>query len=154
MPGAANTAGTSGAGQASGNNATPSLESAKPSSASSAPAALVADAADREIVVETTHVRATFSTRGAVLKSWVLKHYLERERPADRHHPGAARGGRLEAVRRVRRSPTRDSRTRLQQALYKPSTEKLQLGDGARLDLVRVQGRQRPRDHQDLQLPA
>ena len=28
-------------------------------------------------MVETTHVRATFSTRGAVLKNWVLKHYLE-----------------------------------------------------------------------------
>jgi YidC/Oxa1 family membrane protein insertase len=38
--------------------------------------ALVADSAEREIVLESEEVRAVFSTRGAVLKSWQLKKYL------------------------------------------------------------------------------
>ena len=38
-------------------------------------APLVADTSDREIVVEGDSVRATFSSRGAVLKSWRLKKY-------------------------------------------------------------------------------
>jgi YidC/Oxa1 family membrane protein insertase len=40
-------------------------------------AALVADAEEREIVVESHAVHATFSTRGGVLKSWRLKKYLD-----------------------------------------------------------------------------
>src|SRR5687768_12522272 len=40
-----------------------------------APAALVADAAERDIVVENSQVRALFTTRGAALKSWRLKQY-------------------------------------------------------------------------------
>ncbi|MDQ3069336.1 MAG: membrane protein insertase YidC, partial [Acidobacteriota bacterium] len=39
------------------------------------PAALVADAAARAIVVDTDTVRAVFSTRGAVLTNWRLKQY-------------------------------------------------------------------------------
>jgi YidC/Oxa1 family membrane protein insertase len=39
--------------------------------------ALVADTAARDIVVETDAVRAVFSTRGAVLKSWQLKHFSQ-----------------------------------------------------------------------------
>ena len=42
-----------------------------------APAPLVADAAAREIVVETDAVRAVFNTRGGVLTSWTLKHYQD-----------------------------------------------------------------------------
>ena len=41
-----------------------------------APAALVADTQARDIVVETDDVLAVFSTQGAVLTSWKLKHYL------------------------------------------------------------------------------
>jgi YidC/Oxa1 family membrane protein insertase len=41
-----------------------------------APAALVADTKARDIVVETDDVVAVFSTQGAVLTSWKLKHYL------------------------------------------------------------------------------
>jgi YidC/Oxa1 family membrane protein insertase len=41
-----------------------------------APTALVADTTARDIVVETDDVIAVFSTQGAVLTSWKLKHYL------------------------------------------------------------------------------
>ncbi|MGE3469419.1 MAG: membrane protein insertase YidC [Vicinamibacterales bacterium] len=40
--------------------------------------ALVAAAAEREFVIETNTVRATFTNRGARLKHWVLKRYLDR----------------------------------------------------------------------------
>ena len=41
------------------------------------PALLVGETADREIVVDTTTVRATFSNRGARLLHWVLKDYRD-----------------------------------------------------------------------------
>ena len=40
-------------------------------------AAIVSDAADRDIHVESDLVTAVFSNRGAVLKSWRLKRYLD-----------------------------------------------------------------------------
>ena len=40
-----------------------------------APATLVADGTERDIVVESSAVRATFTTRGGTLKSWRLKKY-------------------------------------------------------------------------------
>jgi YidC/Oxa1 family membrane protein insertase len=46
-------------------------------------APLVADAAARDIVVETDTVRAVFSTAGATLKSWKLKRYLEDGAPLE-----------------------------------------------------------------------
>jgi YidC/Oxa1 family membrane protein insertase len=121
--GAAATSGAAGAGQASGANAP--VEGA---SSAAVPAALVADAAERDIVVDTTHVRATFSTRGAVLKSWVLKHYLEHDgQPIDIIPPQPA----AIASKPFALSAQSDNAltSRLQQALYKPSTDKLQLGD-------------------------
>lgn len=42
-----------------------------------APAALVGEAAERDVVVETDAVRAVFTNRGARLKHWVLKGYLD-----------------------------------------------------------------------------
>ena len=64
--------------------ATPSAASQTPSPAPAAapqapagPAPLVADAAERDIVIENPSVRAVFSTRGAVLKSWRLKKYMD-----------------------------------------------------------------------------
>jgi YidC/Oxa1 family membrane protein insertase len=118
-------AGTSGAaaGQAPGANAP-----VEGSSAPAGPAALVADATARDIVVETTHVRATFSTRGAVLKSWVLKHYLERDgKPIDiiPAQPTSV------ASKPFAISVQSDAAltARLQQALYKPSADSLRLGD-------------------------
>jgi YidC/Oxa1 family membrane protein insertase len=59
---------------------------AAPVEAPSPPAAqpLVSDASDRDAVVENDFVRAVFSTKGAVLKSWQLKKYLgEDGRPLD-----------------------------------------------------------------------
>ena len=44
---------------------------------------IVADAAARDIVVETDAVRAVFSTAGATLKSWQLKRYLEDGKPLE-----------------------------------------------------------------------
>jgi YidC/Oxa1 family membrane protein insertase len=38
--------------------------------------AIVAEQAEREIVVENQMVRAVFTNRGGVLKSWLLKHYM------------------------------------------------------------------------------
>jgi len=126
--GDAGAAGTSGAGQASGANATPALEGgAAAAAAAPAPAALVADAAERDIVVETTHVRATFSTRGAVLKSWVLKHYLERDgKPIDiiPSQPASVASKPFAISAQADDALT----ARLQQALYKPSADTLQLG--------------------------
>ena len=119
--GAANVAGTSGA------NATPALEAGAASKAA-APAALVGDSTEREIVVETTHVRATFSTRGAVLKNWVLKHYLEHDgKPIDiiPAQPAATASKPFAISAQADDALT----SRLQEAFYKPSADKLQLGD-------------------------
>jgi YidC/Oxa1 family membrane protein insertase len=43
-------------------------------------AALVADTVERDVRVETRDVIATFTNKGARLKSWRLKHYLDQER--------------------------------------------------------------------------
>src|SRR6185503_3995507 len=44
-----------------------------------AEAPLVSDASEREIRVETRDVIAVFTNRGARLKSWRLKHYLDHQ---------------------------------------------------------------------------
>ena len=43
-------------------------------------AALVADAAERDVRVETRDVIAVFTNKGARLKSWRLKHYLDQQK--------------------------------------------------------------------------
>ena len=43
-------------------------------------AALVGDTAERDVRVETRDVIAVFTNRGARLKSWRLKHYLDQQR--------------------------------------------------------------------------
>jgi YidC/Oxa1 family membrane protein insertase len=59
----------------------PAAMSAAPASA---PAALVADQTERDVVVETPTVRAVFTNRGARLKSWRLKKYLDlQKRPQE-----------------------------------------------------------------------
>src|SRR5882672_3456489 len=42
--------------------------------------ALVADTAEREVRVETRDIIAVFTNKGARLKSWRLKHYLDQQR--------------------------------------------------------------------------
>jgi YidC/Oxa1 family membrane protein insertase len=54
----------------------PPLEAQAPAAA----AALVADASEREIIVENDAVRAVFTTRGGALKSWRLKKYQDAAR--------------------------------------------------------------------------
>src|SRR3954466_11520113 len=57
--------------------ATPA-ELAKP--AAPLAAALVSDTAEREVRVETRDIIATFTNKGARLKSWRLKHYLDQQK--------------------------------------------------------------------------
>ena len=49
----------------------------QPPEAVEGPAALVGEQSEREIVVESEFVRAAFTSRGAALKSWRLKHYKD-----------------------------------------------------------------------------
>jgi YidC/Oxa1 family membrane protein insertase len=59
-----------------------------PAPATPAAAPIVADSQARDIVVETAAVRAVFTTRGAALKSWQLKEYLQNGTPLDLVPPG------------------------------------------------------------------
>ena len=68
-------------GPASSPSSTPATPAVAPAPA---PQALVADAAEREIVVETTDVEAVVSNRGGRLLHWRLKRYLDDEgKPVD-----------------------------------------------------------------------
>ncbi len=98
--------------------------------AAASPAAepLVADAAEREIVAENDSVRAVFSTRGGVLKSWQLKRYstvtgtpldlVPEKTPAGSPRPFT-----------LTLDDAAVTRT-LGQALYKPSADSLNTGAG------------------------
>lgn len=61
-----------------GARAIPEAPSAVP--VAPAAAALVGDTAERDIRVETEEVTAVFTSRGARLKSWKLKHYLDTQK--------------------------------------------------------------------------
>ncbi|ODS58676.1 MAG: hypothetical protein ABS36_03860 [Acidobacteria bacterium SCN 69-37] len=90
-----------------------------------ASAPLVADAAARDIVVETDAVRAVFSTAGATLKSWQLKGYLDNGEPL-----GLLPANVPADLTRTFTVATDDaalSRT-LATALYRPSADQLDLG--------------------------
>jgi YidC/Oxa1 family membrane protein insertase len=89
------------------------------------PPPLVAADREQEIVVETPAVRAVFTNRGGVLRSWRLKHYLD------------ARGAPLELVPRIAGEPApfalrleNDELTRrLAAALFESSAAHLDVGD-------------------------
>jgi YidC/Oxa1 family membrane protein insertase len=92
------------------------------------PAPIVADAAARDIVVETETVRAVFSTAGATLRSWQLKRYLEDGAPLELVPVDVP-----ESFPRPFTLSTTDaaiSKT-LAAALFKPSAEGLSLGSAA-----------------------
>ena len=79
--GAPVTAGSSQSAASSSPTSGASLESGTPpataeASSAAAPAALVGETAEREVRVETREVIAVFTNRGARLKSWRLKRYL------------------------------------------------------------------------------
>lgn len=57
--------------------AAPATPAAPAADATPAPAAIVGDAAEREIVVDTAMVRAVLSNRGARVLRWQLKEYLD-----------------------------------------------------------------------------
>src|SRR6187431_66665 len=68
-------AGATGAPSATGAPATPSAPGAPVAPVAPAIAATVSEANAREIVVETTKVKAVFSNRGATIVHWILKEY-------------------------------------------------------------------------------
>lgn len=88
-------------------------------------APLVADAAARNIVVETDAIRAVFSTAGATLTSWQLKHYLESGQPLELLSPDAPQG-----FPRAFTLMTADPGVSavLAAALFRPSADGLSLG--------------------------
>ena len=104
----------------------PADPAAAPPETPAPPAAqpLVADAAARDIVVETDRVRAVFTTSGGTLKSWKLKQYLD------------ADGLPLELLPSLPNSvrpftmATNDAaiNATLRQALFQPSADQLSLG--------------------------
>lgn len=88
------------------------------------PASTVADSAARPIEVDSDTVRATFNTRGAVLTSWKLKHYLDELRqPVDLVAPNPPEGAPLAFAIGVEDAALTE---RLSQALFRPSATAVQ----------------------------
>ncbi len=93
-------------------------------------APLVADAAARDIVVETDSIRAVISTAGAALKSWKLKKYQDDQRQPLELVPQDIPAGTYASPSRSRPT-TRQSPQTLSRALFKPSADGLSLGSAA-----------------------
>jgi YidC/Oxa1 family membrane protein insertase len=92
---------------------------------------LVADDQERDVVVESSHVRAVFSNRGAELKSWHLKDYLDdtKKHPVDLVPPGVPPGeSRAFALETNDPVLTQALRT----ALFKPSATSLAVSGDSR----------------------
>ncbi len=116
-------AGTNATSQPAG-TPTPEAPAETPVAASSK--ALVADSTARDIVVDTDAVRAVFSSAGAVLKSWQLKHFkAEDGSPLDLVPPDMPSN--LPRPFTLATDDTGLSNT-LATALYRPSSESLALG--------------------------
>ena len=104
-----------------GASATPALETATAAAAS----ARVADTAEHDVVVETPSVHAVFSNRGALLKSWTLKKYLDDNgKPIDIAPPVTPTAASRPFAISVADAGTSEA---LQTALYKPSVDSLQI---------------------------
>lgn len=112
---------------------TPPVEAATPvppgaAPAQPAPAPLVADSAERDIVLENQSVRAIFTTRGGALKSWRLKKYQDGSRQALELIPQDTPAGQPRpftlAVDDARVSAT------LAQAFFRPSATSLDISSG------------------------
>jgi YidC/Oxa1 family membrane protein insertase len=94
---------------------------------------VVGDTEEREVVVESGAIRAVFSTRGAELRSWQLKGYTdERNQPIDILPAGLPPGAAGAFVLVSEQAAVTD---RLRQALFRPSTTRLEVGQGP-ADLV------------------
>jgi YidC/Oxa1 family membrane protein insertase len=110
----------------SGIEAARATESTPPVAAPSA--VTLGDTAERDIVVETDTVTAIFANRGAVLRSWRLKHYFDSKGAAIDIIPTAIRERSLKPF-----SLTLDDREltqRVNDALFKPNVDRLSLGKG------------------------
>jgi YidC/Oxa1 family membrane protein insertase len=102
----------------------PALEAQTPPAA----APVVADTSEREIVVENESIRAVFSTRGGVLKSWRLKKYQDAAHAPLEIVPQDAPQGSFKPFT-LTVEDTRTAAT-LSQALYRPSATALDLSSG------------------------
>jgi YidC/Oxa1 family membrane protein insertase len=115
---------------AAGSAATPTAPAAA-AGEGTAPAAttsLVGETAAREIVVETDWVRAVFSTAGATLTSWQLKHYLHDGAPLELVPQGLPAS--IPPAFTLSTDDPGLSKT-LATALFKPSSDRLSLGASA-----------------------
>jgi YidC/Oxa1 family membrane protein insertase len=112
-----------------GNITSPPPAEAQPAEVPTAPqeAPIVGDREERNIVVENDAVRAVFTNRGAVLKSWTLKHYKDRNGAPLDLVPQIVRGGPKPFTLLV--DDGKLSAT-LKNALYSPSADALKLSTG------------------------
>ncbi|CAN5563302.1 membrane protein insertase YidC [soil metagenome] len=94
--------------------------------------ALVADEAERDIIVENEYVRGVFSSRGAVLKSWRLKRYGDDEGQPLELVPANVPAGALRPFALAVDDPAITGR--LQRALYRPSATDLRVEDESALE--------------------
>ncbi len=107
--------------------ATAPVEAAAPpvTPAGPAPVVLAGETAERRIVLETSRVKATFSNRGGILESWLLKDYLDSNgRPMDMVPPALTTPERHPLSVTVGDAALS---TRLNTALYQASTGDQQL---------------------------
>jgi YidC/Oxa1 family membrane protein insertase len=77
---ASTAAGAEASGPATSSSALPGMPIVGAKAAAPLAPALVADAAERDVRVETRDVIAVFTNKGARLKSWRLKHYLDQQK--------------------------------------------------------------------------
>ena len=89
-------------------------------------ALVVGDTAARDVVVDTDSFVATFTSAGAALKSWRLKHYLHNGEPLELVAPDAP-AGLYPAPFTIQTDDLEQTKT-LATALYRPSTDRLTLG--------------------------
>lgn len=94
-----------------------------------APAVTVGGSTEQDVLVETDLVRAVFTTRGAVLKSWQLKQYLDSEgQPIDLIPQAIANPARRPFAITLGDEALTE---RLNTAVFKPSHERLDVGSGS-----------------------
>lgn len=111
---------------------------AAPAPAAPAVASLVGDETERDVVVESDALRVVISNRGAIVRHWQLKHYLDDQgRPVDLVPAGIPAD-----EPRMFSLITDDAETtqRLTTALFRPSAPALALGAGERRITFDYQG--------------
>ena len=86
----------------------------------------MADASERDIVVDTDHMRAVFSSRGGVLVHWELKNYLDGNSSPIDVVPPQKPGSEVAGFALATEDPA--VAARINTALFKPSVDRLSLG--------------------------